>query len=371
MPEKGRKKETVAVFFGGKSFEHEISVLTGVFALNVLKGEEFNLLPVYVSTDGKLFTSKEMYDVKNFTAQKKNFTEIIFIGNTACALRGKKIKPLKKIDCALNCCHGGWGEGGGLAAYTEFCGIPLVSPDKALSSLFMDKTLSKPLVAGMGIPVLPYVTLCERDWLQGKTGEAARIKEALGLPVIIKPARLGSSVGIAVVREEKALAGAIERAFSFDEVLLLEKYLPDRRDINCAAYGLGGETFVSECEEPLSAEEILSFREKYLTGNKRFVKFPADIPAKTAEEVKNITRKIYKTLRFTGIIRADFLIGGGKVYFNELNAVPGSLAYYLFTPKISGARELFISLLREAKAGNNSKKTPVPAGILSKLSPKK
>lgn len=366
MPKKGEERKTVAVFFGGKSFEHEISVLTGVFALNALKGDEYDLLPVYISMDGRMYTSEEMYDVKTFTVAKNNFTEIIFLKNTVCALRGKKIKPIKAVTCALNCCHGGWGEDGGLAAYTEFCSIPITSPDKTLSSVFMDKTVSKPLIAGMGIPSARYVTLFEGDWSRDRGAAERRIKEELGLPVIIKPARLGSSVGIGVVKEERALAAAIERAFTFDDALLIEEYLPDKRDINCAVYACGGEIYVSECEEPLSGEEILSFREKYLAGNERLVRFPAEIPKTQAEEMKEIAEKIYKTLRFTGMVRVDFLLCGEKVYFNELNTVPGSLAYYLFTQKISGAGKLFAALIREA-IEKKGEKTPHPAGILQKI----
>lgn len=371
MSEKERAKKTAAVFFGGKSFEHEISVLTGVFALNALKGADYDLFPVYISMDGRMFTSEEMYSVGNFTAAKNNFTEIIFIRDTAYALRGKKLKPLGKVDCALNCCHGGWGEDGGLAAYAEFCGIPLASPDKTLSSVFMDKTLSKLLIKGMGIPSARYVTVSERDFPESRESVCKRIRENLGLPVVVKPARLGSSIGIAVVHTAEELPAALEKAFTFDNALLVEEYLSDKRDINCAAYTCNGEIFVSECEEPLSGEEILSFREKYLADDGvRLARFPADIPQKASDEIKKFTEEIYKTLRFSGMVRVDFLLCGEKVYFNELNAVPGSLAYYLFTQKISGAKNLFLSLLREAETARKSEKIPFSAGVLKQITPK-
>ncbi|MBP5242156.1 MAG: ATP-grasp domain-containing protein, partial [Clostridia bacterium] len=215
-------------------------------------------------------------------------------------------------------------------------------------------------------PTLPYATLTECDYRAQKEEALARVEDSLGYPVIVKPARLGSSIGVKVAQDRNELTNAVESGFSFDKTLLIEQYLPDKRDINCAAYALNGKIFVSECEEPLSQEEILSFKEKYLDGGKtRRAVFPANIPKAVAEEVKFYTEKLYKTLSLSGMVRADFLLSGEKVYFNELNTVPGSLAYYLFSPKISHAKRLFESLIAEAIA-TYSKPTLLPeTGILT------
>lgn len=366
---KSEKRKTVAVLFGGPSFEHEISVLTGVFVLNILKRREYDLLPVYIDPKGDFYTAPEMFDIGSFSGQKpSSFTKILFVRGTVCRF-GKKLKPIARVDCAFNCCHGGWGEGGGVAALMRIYDIPLASPDAALSGVFMDKLLSKPLIAGMGIPFVRYTAMEEGDFLRDKEKEAARVEQTLGFPVIVKPARLGSSIGVSVARDREELIAAAELGFAFDERLLAEEYLSDKRDVNCAAYAAGGEIYISECEEPLSKEEILSFREKYLAGGKtRRSAFPAVLPQGVAEKIKEYTRRIYKELHFSGMVRADYLVSGEKVYFSEMNTVPGSLSYYLFTEKFSAAGKLFSSLIEEAmNAAAREKRTYVPTGILSDL----
>ena len=367
--EEKQRQKTVAVLFGGPSFEHDISVLTGVFVLNILKRQKYNLLPVYIDREGDFYTSPEMFDVGSFSGEKRaSFTKILFVRGTVCRF-GKKLKPIARVDCAFNCCHGGWGEGGGVAALMRMYDIPLASPDAALSGVFMDKVLSKPLIAGMDIPFVRYTALEEEDFLRDEAGEAARVEQALGFPVIVKPARLGSSIGVSVAHDRRELVEAAALGFAFDERLLVEEYLPDKRDINCAAYAAGGEIHVSECEEPLSKEEILSFREKYLAGGKtRKSTFPAVLPEGVAEQIKEYTRRIYKELNFSGMVRADYLVSGEKVYFSEMNTVPGSLSYYLFTEKFSAAGELFASLIEEAmRAAARGKKAYPSTGVLSAL----
>lgn len=367
--EEKQRQKTVAVLFGGPSFEHDISVLTGVFVLNILKRQKYNLLPVYIDREGDFYTSPEMFDVGSFSGEKRvSFTKILFVRGTVCRF-GKKLKPIARVDCAFNCCHGGWGEGGGVAALMRMYDIPLASPDAALSGVFMDKVLSKPLIAGMDIPFVRYTALEEEDFLRDEAGEAARVEQALGFPVIVKPARLGSSIGVSVAHDRRELVEAAALGFAFDERLLVEEYLPDKRDINCAAYAAGGEVHVSECEEPLSKEEILSFREKYLAGGKtRKSTFPAVLPEGVAEKIKEYTRRIYKELNFSGMVRADYLVSGENVYFSEMNTVPGSLSYYLFTEKFSAAGELFASLIEEAmRAAARGKKAYPSTGVLSAL----
>ena len=168
---------------------------------------------------------------------------------------------------------------------------------------------------------------------------------------------------------KEELLFALEAAFAFDYSLLIEEYLPDKRDINCAAYAVDGKIFVSECEEPLSAEQIFSFREKYLaSGKTRKRNFPAKLPEGVAQEVKRITERLYKELNFSGMVRADFLLSGGKLYFNEMNTVPGSLSYYLFTEKFTGAKKLFCELIEEAMAQAAARRKSVNlTGILKEV----
>lgn len=349
-------KKTVAVIFGGVSYEREISVLTGVFVLNVLKNR-YNAVPVYIDGEGDFYTSPTMFKVASFTDErtKKGFQKVLFVRKKLC----KCVRPYRQIaqiDCAINCCHGGWGEGGGISALMEIYDVPLASPDLSLSGVFMDKVLTKYLVAGMGIASARFTTLCEEDVTIDERAELKRVKDSLGFPLIVKPAHLGSSIGISVAGDEESLQRAVKLAFCFDKKLLIEEYLPEKRDINCAAYAVAGEVFVSECEEPVSKDSILSFREKYLTGGKtRRADFPAKIPEELSADIRRITEKIYRELHFSGMVRADFILSEGKIYFNEMNTVPGSLAYYLFSPKICDAEKLFSSLIEDAILKNIAK----------------
>jgi D-alanine-D-alanine ligase len=233
------------------------------------------------------------------------------------------------------------------------------------SAIFMDKTLTKRLITGMGIPSAKYLVVTEENYRHNPTETEEKIS-ALG-NVVLKPARLGSSIGISLVKSREEIGKKLQEAFRFDRTLLVEEYLPDKRDINCAVYTADGEIVVSECEEPLSAEDILSFREKYLEGGKtRRADFPANIPKEISEEIKETTKRLYAELQFSGMVRADYILSDGKVYFNELNTVPGSLAYYLFTPKISGAKKLFSDLIEEGIRRKEKLPAIPTTGILEK-----
>ena len=349
--------QTVLVFFGGKSNEREISIITGTFAYNLLRAGGYHAVPVYIDEDGSFYSNVHMNAVEyfcSFTPCKKDAVALLK-GNLVRADKPKKV--LVKVDCALNCCHGGMGEDGTLSALLRYHGIKSASPDTAPSAVFMDKTFSKIAAAGLNVPVLPSVTLEE--------GEGTEKLKELGYPLILKPARLGSSIGIKVVENQEELEDALLAAFRLDSVVLAERYLSHKRDINCAAYFKGGEIVVSECEEVFSDEEILTFSEKYEGTGARHSTLPAELPVKTAEKIKQYVKKIYAAFRMHGIVRADFLIEDDKVYFNELNTVPGSLASYLFGEKLTDCRAFVCDLVKEALERKEEEKQTVSSGILN------
>lgn len=349
--------KTVAVFFGGKSNEREISVITGTYAVNLLKGAGYHAVPVYIAEDRIFYSSDKMNRVdyfRDFRPDKRCAVELSF-GRLVRA--GKPKKTVLNIDCALNCCHGGMGEDGTLSALLRFYRIKSASPETEVSSVFMDKTLTKIAARGLDIPVVPSASLTE--------GENAQKAFALGFPVIVKPARLGSSIGIKVAGSKEELQSALDEAFRFDSVLLIERYLPDRRDINCAAFRKGNEIVVSDCEEVFSQSEILSFAEKYEGGGDRKSVMPAELTDKTADKIKEYVKRIYEAFRVHGVVRADFLVSGKEVYFNELNTVPGSLATYLFGQRLTDARDFLSALIEDALSRNLEEKETVSSGILN------
>lgn len=340
----------VAVFFGGNSNEHEISIITGMLCANLLRGADFDVLPVYLSRENRLFTGR-MRAVTDLAAPSPKWMELRLCVGGLEAVKGRKKFP---VDVALNCCHGGCGEDGTLSALLKWYRIASASPDAALSAVFMDKTLSKAMARGLGLPVADGVTVREGE----------RMEPPFPFPVIVKPARLGSSIGITVASNAEEYRRALALAFKLDDSALIEPYLQGKRDLNCAACRIGGEVKLSPVEEVFSREEILSFQEKYEGGEEKRSRLPADIPDAVAAKVKDCTRRIYEGFHAKGVVRADFLLVGEEVYFNELNTVPGSLSCYLFGGSLSEAKEFLVALIGEGMKADPPKPT-VTTGILS------
>ena len=362
----------VAVFFGGKSCENEISVLTGVFILHLLR-EKYELFPVYLHTDGGAYTHPKMTDLNEFRfGRVDGFQRVVFDGGTAYAVSPKKgkMKSLGKIDGAINCCHGGLGEGGGVSALCEWNGIPLASPDLTASGVFMDKCLTKLVARALSVPTVDYIRVNEKDYEKRGAFLLKSIEARLKYPVVIKPAHLGSSIGIAVAKNEGEAKAAIESAFALDHRVIIEKFLADKKDVNCAAYSLGNEIVVSEVEAAFG-EGIYSFEEKYIkrrSDNAAPMQKSgggAAVGGELREKIRAYTRTLYKRMNLKGLVRMDFLVSGNQAYLCEVNTVPGSLAYYLFCERMVDARELLFSLIEDAiqRKGEQEKKL-VTTGIL-------
>lgn len=348
-------QKTVAVFFGGRSNEHEISVITGVYAANLLRGAGYRVLPVFLPRAGGMLYA-DANTVKAFADGSFKSTPVYLNGSALYS--EKKRKKLCAFDCALNCCHGGMGEDGTLSALFRWHGIRSASPETPLSAVFMDKSFGKIAAKGLGIPAARAVTVRE-----GEDAEAKMAEGGLCFPVVSKPAKLGSSIGIKVARDREELQSALALAFRLDTSVLLEEYLEHKRDINCAAYRKDGKIITSECEEVFAGGAILSFEEKYERAAKHS-ELPADLPAETSERIRMHTARIYEAFEGNGVVRADFIVSGEEVYFNELNTVPGSLAAYLFGGRLTDAKEFLSSLVEEALSRSGKEKQTVVTGIL-------
>ena len=362
----------VAVVFGGQSCENEISVLTGVFVARLLS-ETYEILPLYVHTDGKTYSSPKMTDLQIFKDKAFDKCDRVFLegGELFAFIPSKrKVKSFGKIDAAINCCHGGFGEGGGVSAWMEQNGIPLASPDLTSSGVFMDKYLTKIVMKGLGIPVLEYIRVHEKDYEKRGAFLLKTIEPRLKFPVVIKPAHLGSSIGITVARNEEEAKIGIESAFTIDDRVIIEKYLENKQDVNCAAYSMGGEIFVSEPEQAFG-EGIYSFEEKYVKrkADRTQQKKGKDggVYAFTDEmrdKIRAYTKTVYKRMDLRGVVRFDFLVTETQVYLCEVNTVPGSLAYYLFCERLTDAKRFFADLIEEAIRAQDEPKKILTTGIL-------
>lgn len=338
--------KNVLVFFGGKSCEHDVSVLTGVMTANCLDGEGYNSVPVYVGKNGKWYGGEELKNLGVYDG-KRTFREVTLLpsDNFLYEIKKGKLKKREKIDCAINCMHGLNGEDGSLAGALKLASVPLASPDIFSSAVSMDKYFTKIALAGIRAPYVPYVKLNRENYYKNKAF-AKKLVARLGSPIIIKPANLGSSIGITVVKTDDKFEEAVELAFRYDDKVVAEKALTDFREINCACYKLGNRYIVSPCEEPVTKHDVLTFDEKYVTPAEK--KFPAEIDKKLSDKIRDLTAYVYRKLEFSGIIRIDFLLDGNDVYVNEINSVPGSLAYYLFVENTDEFGKILHDLVENA-----------------------
>ncbi|MCM1545736.1 MAG: ATP-grasp domain-containing protein [Clostridiales bacterium] len=359
-----QKNYDILVFFGGISSENEVSVITGTMVCNVLKKGGKTVLPVYIDHGGKFYADEKLADVTVYknggyegcaTCGFSNGGVIIFNG------RGRP-KAVAQIGCVVNCCHGGAGEGGAVAGLCDILNIPLASAGLFESAAFMDKYYTKLVLQSLGVKLAKYAY--SRD-ITGAI-EGAR---AVGYPVIVKPATLGSSIGIAKCDDENELKEALYTAFELDGGVLIEEYLSPIKEINCAVYCPNGATITSECEEVSSDGDLLSYDDKYCGGGKR--KFPAELEEVVAEGIKEEAARIYSALNMRGIVRFDYIICGGQRYLSEINTVPGSLSQYLLSDSYKGFYGVLLSCIEQAKADFLVRKARrvISTGILNGIKP--
>lgn len=346
--------QNILVFFGGVSVEHDISIITGTLTVNTLRRGKYNAIPVYVDRKGAFLTGEQLLDVGNYSKldyKKLNQVVILPSDNKVYIKKKNKLKELCAIKCAVNCMHGERGEDGSLSGFLSFTDIPLASPDITASSICMDKSITKLFLKGLKIKTLKSVTL-------ESVKDCHKKCKDLGFPLIVKPCKLGSSIGIKKAYNKMELESAISFALKYGERVLIEPCIENFIEINCACYkDEKGRIIVSECEQPIGKDEILTFSDKYENGSRVF---PANIDKELSDEIKKTTLKIYSELNVSGIIRIDYIIKEKEIYLNEINTVPGSLAYYLFTDTLAGfekilEKNILLACFNKAKQNGHQK----------------
>ena len=339
------------VFFGGRSCEHDISVITGVMAVNGIDKSLYNPVPVYVSGDGKWYTGDALKDVtfyKKVNYKKLKRVSFIFGDDCLYAFKGKKACGKIAAYAAINCMHGLNGEDGSLAGAIKMNFIPFCSPDCFISGAAIDKEAMKTVLKGLNVKTLNCLSIHRAEFFADCDKYVKQIEKTFKYPVMVKPARLGSSIGIFKADDRAHLAEGIKSAFNYDEKIIVEPALTGFKEVNAAAMKINGETIVSETEEPITKNDVLTFSDKYVgfkTGAKRIS--PARISEQEREKIIKITRKIYEKTDCRGIIRIDFFVQNGMVAVNEVNTVPGSLAYYLFADSFKKFGEILSGIIEQ------------------------
>jgi len=364
----------VAVFFGGPSPEHEVSVITGLQAVSALKERGHDVLPVYVSKGGRWYVGSGLDDIarfKDLEALERSATEMALAPGPGRSLRlvpldqpivGRKEGIL--VDAVLLAFHGGAGENGGVQGLCESMGVPYTGSGVMASSVGMDKVRAKVLCQAADIPVVDWVEITEEDWLGEEDARLDAVVKSLGFPAIVKPVHLGSSIGIGRVTDRDELESAIEEAFRYDASVMVERCVSNLREINCSVLGTAGNRRISVLEEPVAGDGTLSFEDKYLRGSggkgtKGGVEagmasldriIPAPVSGQVTKHITDLAGRIFDALDASGVARIDFLMDDAThdVWFNEINTIPGSLSFYLWEPTGVPFGELLEQLLELA-----------------------
>lgn len=350
--------KTIAVIFGGKSVEHDISVITAMQAMaRFPKG--YQMLPIYITSQGNFVVADNLNDAKiylNFAKNVKNCrnVSIDFENHGVFVWKKNKIKKRIKVDCALLCNHGHGGEDGTLQGMLELAGIAYTSSTLSSSAMTMDKSLTKIMLGNFHIKTLPYVQFDKCEYHQNKLKILQTIKKKLAFPCIIKPANLGSSVGISICECEAKLDKQIEDAFAFDERILVERYLSDAEEYSCACVKINDKILPSKVNK-VKKSKIYTFEEKYI--KEREIE-KCEISKELNEQIKKLAVKAYKALRCDGVARIDFLLDKKKktLFVNEINSIPGSLSFNMFD---SSFEDLLSVLIEEGIEKNGKTKNVI------------
>lgn len=378
----------VGVIFGGESVEHEVSIITAVQAMNFINSQKYEVVPIYIDKKrnwytGELLREMETYkDLENIGNYAKEVTltrkDDEFILQKK---RGIFKGVVNTIDVAFPIVHGKGVEDGSLSGYLETVGIPYVGPSMLGASIGQDKVVQKQVLAAADVPVVNYTWFYDQEYLEDEETILKNIKK-LGYPVIVKPARLGSSVGITVAKNEKEVKDAIDEAIKYDEKIVVEEMVPNLLELDCAVLGSNNKMECSLIGEMMTKNDFLTFEDKYIgnggkkgpkNGNKISTsgfKIPADVDKEIEEKIYAEAQKAFRALNLSGVTRFDFLVNQEtkEVFVNEPNTIPGCLAFFFFTPKGKKYPKLLDELINGAiKEYKNSQKkvTSFESNVLS------
>lgn len=350
-------KIKVGVIFGGESVEHEVSIISAVQAMNKMDIEKYDIVPIYISKDRVWYTGailKEIETYQDMNLLKRYAKKIVLYENKGHFIlqsKGLFKRKIDEIDIAFPIVHGTNVEDGVLQGYLQTLGIPFVGGDVYASVVGQDKLFMKQIFESEKLPITPYTWFYDVEYNDENETVINKIESKLKYPVIIKPAKLGSSVGINVAHNNAELIEGIEDAIKYDSKIIVEEVVENLKEVNISVLGNYENQQISAIEQVMSKKDFLTYEEKYIgnkknKGIKNFAKVPSKgmasasriVPApldkKQQEEIEEIGIKAFKTLGSSGVCRIDFLIDekANKIYINEINSIPGSLAFYLWEP---------------------------------------
>lgn len=361
---------TIGVFFGSRSPEHDVSIITGELIISELKKMGHSVVPVYIGQDGQWYIANVLGSLKFFTNPnfKENLTASGFEkynldmdtshGKMVFRTKGWFAKTVI-IDVAFPALHGAYGEDGTIQGFFEMLDVPYVGCGVAASAVAMNKVLTKDLYRANNIQTSPYLSLTSDEWNKDKAGVLTKIRTTLGSALFVKPARLGSSIGIGKVKDSASveLEFKIEVALHYDSLVIVENAVANVVDLTCAVLEKDG-LVASVIQESVFDSDLFDFKEKYLTdggaqlGNsKRGLVIPANIPCETTKIIQEVSKKVFVLLGANGILRVDWLYNRptSELFANEVNTLPGTLYHHLWKASGLELRTVLESLLEAAQ----------------------
>ena len=382
-------KINLGVIFGGVSVEHEVSIITAIQAMNNIDSKKYNIIPIYIDKNGTWYSGAMLRDIKIYSDMdllRRYAKEVtLYKRDNEFVLQNKRgllRKDVATLDLVFPIMHGTYGEDGNLQGYLETVGIPYCESDTYSAVVGQDKVFMKQIWKECGVPVVKFDWFFDTEYNKNSEKIIERL-EKLNYPMIVKPARLGSSVGIRVCKDEIELREAIEDAINYDNKILVEEVVDNLVEVNISVLGNYQKQSLSVIEEVGSKNDFLTYEDKYIGGSKGPSKgmvsakriIPARINEKLQKEVEDIAIKAFKSLNSTGVVRIDFLIDSKneKVYANEINSIPGSLAFYLWDKTDKDYQELLDDILNlgiRTYKNKNSKIHSFDTNILSNFSSK-
>ena len=345
-------KKQIGVIFGSRSCEREVAIISAVQLMRHADREKYDIIPVYISEDGNWYTGEKLTDIqtyKPFYPEQKGIIRVypdlssgsgalLTIRKDAGLFARERTEIAARIDAYIIVMHGLNGEDGTLQGLMELINVPYTSTGVAGSALGMDKIMMKQVFQGAGLPVLPGLSFTRSGFSRERETVLNKVEKELGFPVFVKPANLGSSIGVSRADDTESLADSLELAFEYDRRVLVEKGLDRPIELNCSVMGYDDVVEASPIEMPLNNDEFLDFKDKYLAsgGSKGMASLHRVLPAPIEEELKNeiqeMSRTIFRMLDCKGVVRIDYMFDkhSEKLYITEINTIPGSLAFYLW-----------------------------------------
>lgn len=364
----------VGVIFGGRSVEHEVSVITGMQVIENMDKEKFLPIPIYITKEGKWLSSEAFKNFKTFKDGDFSSAKNVMLGCDYGDFNlyiNPEAKPMfdKKVydtlDLVFFALHGTNGEDGSCQGLVETVGLPYTGTNVLSSSVGMDKVIMKDVYRANGLPVVNYRYYYRSKWRSSKEEVMVDIEKNLTYPLFIKPSNLGSSIGISKVKNKDNLEEALMIAFSYDKKVIVEESVENAREINCAVMGYEENVETSELEEPLDFKELLTFDDKYVSNKKTpGTKTMRNLLKKDEplrDELESLATKAFTSIDAAGNARVDLLVSKdtGKIYINEINTIPGSVAFYLWEPKGYSFKDLITKMLEIAQEVDTMRKETV------------